>query len=217
MTYTEYISKYIRDRETGEPIYTNQLASLVAKDYRLSSADASAAVSVAMKRLMDRKAIPELRRFQKGIYYKAKATLFGETGISREHLIADKYLANNNGYETGLSLLHLMGLTTQMPAVRSVATNKASDCSRADDKLGVLVCPPKTRIDEKNKKYLQLLDALELIPKTPVDVPEPLKIVAKYIQRERLGYRELLYYADRHYSKQTVLLLAHVVGEGGIN
>lgn len=47
--------------------------------------------------------------------------------IHTKQLIADKYLINDMGYETGLTVLHRMGLTSQMPRERVVASNRASD------------------------------------------------------------------------------------------
>ena len=35
--------------------------------------------------------MPELRCYQKGVYYRTAATPFGEIGINKEQLIADKY------------------------------------------------------------------------------------------------------------------------------
>ena len=57
-----------------------------------SSSWPAGAVSVACKRIMDGTMIPELRFYQKGIYYRVAVTPFGETGIDKEQLIEDKFL-----------------------------------------------------------------------------------------------------------------------------
>lgn len=77
------------------------------------------------------------------------------------------------GYETGLILLHRMGLTTQMPKEHVIATNMAKECVRTDKKLGVVIKPPKVKISAENKAYLQILDALELLDKAPIDAEHP--------------------------------------------
>lgn len=217
MTYIDFVKNEIAGYAIGAPVYTAKLAEKLAKAYRLPAKDAAAAVSVAIKRLMDNKAIPGLRFFRKGIYYRAKQTPFGETGINMDALITDKYLADDNGYETGFSLLHRIGLTTQIPADRVFATNKAKNCIRADKALGIYVCPPKVKINAENKAYLQTLDAIETMDKAPVDADEPYRLMADHIQTKGLEYGELLFLADRYYNQCTVLRLAHIAGERRIN
>lgn len=209
MTYIEYLQSYIKARKPGDPIYTNQIADDIATDFGISKKKAAAAVSVAIKRIIDRQQIPELRRYQKGIYYWTVVTPFGEVGINKEQIIAGKYLIPDKGYETGLRLLHYMGLTTQIPAERLLATNAARDCVRYDKGLDVFICPPKTPIQASNKEYLQTLDALELLDKAPIDADEPYAILADHIRQNRLQYETLLYYASHYYSRKTMIQLAH--------
>lgn len=173
---------------------------------------AAGAVSVACKRIMDGKIIPELRFYQKGIYYRVTITPFGETGIDKEQLIKDKYLKNDNGYETGLIVLHRLGLTTQMPNERILASNRAGDCARIDKKLGIVVRPPKVEINADNKQYLKILDVLEILDKAPVDAEHPYKIIGAYIERLGLEYVRLLALANNYYNRNTILQLAHVAG-----
>ena len=213
MTNTEYLQNCINDHDYGEPIYTDRIADAMACNLNIPKANAAAAVAVAMKRLMDRKKIPELRRFQKGIYYRAAETPFGETGINKGKLIADRYLLPDKGYETGLGLLHHLGLATQMPAESLIATNSARDCIRHDEKLGVSICPPKTPVTADNKAYLQILDAMDYLEKAPVDADEPYRILAKHINANQLDYEKLLHLADKYYNHKTILALAHTAGQ----
>ena len=150
MTYTEYVQNYLEQQGQGTPIYTGELADAVAADYGIDKKKAAAATAVAVKRIMDKGKLPDLRCYQKGIYYRTVVTPFGEMGISREKLIANKYLLPDNGYETGLRLLHHMGLTTQMPTEHLLATNAAKDCVRYDSRLGVSICPPKAPVNAEN-------------------------------------------------------------------
>ena len=180
----------------------------------LDEAAAAAAVAVAIKRIQERNLIPELRRYQKGIYYRATQTVFGEVGINKEQLIADKYLLPNKGYETGLAILHQMGLTTQMPKERVLATNEATICARIDQKLGVVVRPPKVLVNYHNKSYLQILDMLDLLDQAPIDIENPYLVIDKYIRDQGLKYDTLLALADRHYKRQTILHLAHAASKG---
>ena len=81
--------------------------------------------------------------------------------------------------------------------------------------LGVVIRPPKTEINAENKAYLQMLDALELLDKAPVDAENSYEIVANHIREKDLRYEKLLFFADRYYNKNTIMQLAHTAGEGG--
>ena len=213
MTYAEYVRNYLEQQGQGAPIYTDEIADAVAAEYEIDKKKASAATAVAIKRIMDKGELPDLRCYQKGIYYRIVITPFGEMGISREKMIAKKYLLPDNGYETGLRLLHHMGLTTQMPTEHLLATNVAKDCVRYDSKLGVSICPPKTPVNAENKAYLQTLDALVLLDKAPVDAQNPYTILAGHIRKNGLQYETLLYYADRLYNRKTIIRLAHTASQ----
>ena len=213
MTYIDYVRNYLEQQNPGTPIYTDKIAEAVAADYGIDKKKAAAATAVAVKRIMDKGNLPDLRYYQKGIYFRTVVTPFGEMAISREKLIANKYLLPDNGYETGLRLLHHMGLTTQMPMEHLLATNVAKDCLRYDSKLGVSICPPKAPVNAENKAYLQTLDALELLDKAPVDAQNPYTILAEHIRQNRLQYETLLYYADRYYNRKTIIRLAHTASQ----
>lgn len=213
MTYTELVQEYLEGKKQGDPIYTEEIAGMLADTNGLEKKQAAAAAAVAVKRIMDGGKLPDLRCYQKGIYYRTAITPFGEVGISKEKLIANKYLLPDKGYETGLRMLHHMGLTTQMPTEHLLATNAARDCVRYDEKLGVSICPPKAPISAANKAYLQTLDALDLLDRAPVDAENPYAILADHIQRHGLQYETLLFYADKYYNRKTIIQLAHTAGQ----
>ena len=216
LTYAEYIKGYIDQQPAAAPIFTAEIGKALEKQFQLPPAKAAAAVSVAMKRIMDRKAIQTLRFYQKGIYYKTTATPFGEVRIDKEKLIAHKYLNPDQGYDTGAGLLYKLGLTTQLPNERLIATNAARECVRRDEKLNVSVCPPKTKITADNKAYLQTLDALEQMDHAPIDADEPYRLLAAHIQDHKLKYDVLLSLADQFYPQRTILQLTHTARNGEI-
>lgn len=209
MTYIEFVQNFINDQPQGAPIYTGKIADALAEKYGLEKKKAAAAAAVAVKRIMTGGIVPDLRFYQKGIYYRTADTPFGETGINKEQLIADKYLRDDSGYETGPGLLHSLGLTSQMTSEHTIATNAAKDCVRYDRRLDVSVCPPKAPINAENKAYLQVLDALDIMDNSPVDAEDPYGIIAEHIRSNDLMYERLLYYADKFYNRRTILNLAH--------
>ena len=216
-TYTAFIYDYIKSQEISAPIYSSRIAEAMAKYYGLASSAAAAATAVAIKRIVDRKSCPDLRFYQKGIYYRTSNTPFGESGICKEQLIADKYLLPDIGYETGLMVLHQMGLTSQVPRERVLATNAAKNGTRLDKKLGVTIRPAKTTITAENKEYLRILDLLSLMENTPVDVPCPYIILNQHVQKAGMHYDVLLAYADRYYSRLTVLQIARMASKSKPN
>ena len=216
MTYTEYVEKYVEQQPIAAPLFTAEISKEIERHFQLPPAKAAAATSVAIKRIMDRKTIPSLRFYQKGIYYKTAVTPFGEMGIDKEQLIARKYLNPDKGYDTGAGLLYRLGLTTQIPNERLIATNAARECVRRDEKLNVSICPPKTPITADNKPYFQMLDALEQMDHAPVHANEPYQLLAEHIRHLNLQYRVLLSLADQYYPQRTVLQLAHTAREGGV-
>ena len=211
MTYIRYIHNYIEQQEQGAPIYISEVAKTVAEEFGIDRKKAGAVTSVAIKRIIDSCELADLRRYQKGIYYRTAVTPFGELGINREKLIADKYIYPDRGYVTGLRLLHLLGLTSQIPTEYMIATNIAKGGVRYDKRLGVAIRPPKTTISSDNKKYLQTLDALVLLDKGPVDVENPYVIMGKHIRQNGMQYEKLLCLADKYYSQETIIRLAHTL------
>lgn len=215
MNYTKVVCDHLHNASVGDPIYTRDIARKIAEKYDMGEKDAAAAVAVTVKRIKDRDMIPELRCYQKGIYYRTVVTPFGESGINKERLIADKYLLPDIGYETGSVIFHQLGLTSQMSRDRILVTNAAKDGTRTDRKLNVVIRPPKTTVTAENKEYLQILDVLDTLDKAPIDAEHPYEIIAGYIERKELQYKRLLAYADCYYSRNTVLQLAHTAKVAG--
>lgn len=216
-TYIDFISTILKANKIGMPIYVNKMANMLAKKYNLKYRNALTATAVAVKRIMDNNLIPNLRFYRKGIYYLTKETAFGETQINKQQLIEDKYLENDCGYETDYNLLYKMGLTTQIPKNKIIATNAVKDCTREDKKLGVIVRPSKIKITAKNKEYLKILDVLNLLNKIDIDKISAYKIITNYIKKYKLYYGNLIAMADKYYNKNTVLELAHTISAGEIN
>lgn len=214
--YMDFLIEIIEKNNTGTPIYTSVLAEMLAREYALPVKKAAAATAVAVGRILENDRIENLRYYQKGIYYRTKETAFGEVGINKEQLIADKYLNENCGYEGGLAMLQIIGLTTQVPKERVIITNKAGEYARKDKKLGIIIKPPKTKINAENKDYLRTLDILDAMKTAPIDAENPYGIIAKFISEKKLEFKVLLAMADQFYNQATVLELAHTAGIGGI-
>ncbi len=215
MTYIEFVCDNIYKYTKTAPIYSKNISADLQNEYGLTYEKAAAACAVAIKRIIKDNIIPELRMYQKGVYYLTSVTPFGELDINKERLIEDKYLHGGIGYEGGLSLLHMVGLTTQMPRERLIITNKAIDGLRADRQLNVMIKPPRLPVSTENKAYLQTLDMLDLLDDAPVDAENPYQIITMYMNAHSVEYAPLLSIADGYYPRNTVLKIARVARLGG--
>jgi len=216
LSYTQNIKDIITDIAVGYPIFVSEIGKKLAVEYNMDKKKANAATAVAFKRILDTKMIPALRCFGKGVYYLTKPTLFGETGIDKETLIELKYLSGDNGYETGSTIMHKLGLTSLMPIERVFVSNKALNRTKRDEVLNITVKAPKVKVNKDNKLYLQVLDLLNIYDEVPVDADYPYNILSKLIATSSLDYRKLLVLADQHYGKDTIIRLAHVASGDGV-
>jgi len=89
------------------------------------------AVRQSVKRLV---ASGFLERYDNGIYYIPKqGGLLGKSYLDPSMVIMRKYIQNKSniyGYITGLAFANQLGLTTQMPAVIEVVTNREATNGR---------------------------------------------------------------------------------------
>jgi len=206
-THIQFVCEEVNNIPVTAPIYARTLAVKLGKAFHLEPKKAAAATATAVKRILDGKLVPDFRFFQKGIYYRTVRYPLGDAGIDVQQLIIDKYLFPDIGYETGYVFLNHIGLTTQMPNKDELATNNATR-RKNDVELRVWVRPAKIKITAENKRYLQLLDALELMDDAPVDEKEPYLLLANLIQQRKLDYKVLLALAERYYPQKVVLKLA---------
>lgn len=109
----------------------------------------------------------KVKRFDNGIYFLPKKTIFKSgSQLAPEKVLECKYLRDKDkrcGYVSGLMFFNQMGLTTQIPMMYEVVSNKATNDYREISlaKSRVIVRKPKVPITEKNYKVLQFLDMLK--------------------------------------------------------
>ncbi len=216
MTYVDFICKIIRKYKAGKPIYSKSLSAIVQNQYGLTYDKSVSVCSAALKRIVVNQFIPNLRKYQRGIYYLTKSTPFGELVIDINKLIEDKYLTDDSGYESGLSLLHMMGLTTQIPRVRTIVSNKAPRGVCHDTRLNVGIRVPRVVIDHENIKYLQVLDVIDLLDNAPIDADAPYTLIATHINKCELRYDTMYKIAEAYYPKDVLEKITRIKDEGDL-
>ncbi len=153
------------------------------------------AIRQSIKRLM---ANGFLERFDNGIYYIPKpGGLLGKSYLDPFLVVMRKYVQNKTetyGYVTGISFANQLGLTTQMPAVVEVVTNRESTNGRMTmvGNLRVRIKRPPVTISDSNADILQLLDSVGQAEKyTEKPLKETIDTMNNYIKQKKFTKEQL--------------------------
>lgn len=210
LTYGEFITNKIADIPYGQAFQTDVIAEAMAEEYKVPIHKAKPITNVTLKRLADKGLI---ERFQKGVYYRARQTVFGKARPSKELIEAQLLTRRGDeviGYETGFSLMNKLGLTTLVPKKREIATNAYR--KNIDDRF-IIVRKPVVTVNAGNFRYLQLLDVIKDLPDAPVDAENPKALLRDFAEKNSLDTVRALTYARQHYPQKTLLNLVDVLVE----
>lgn len=152
----------------------------------------------------------KVKRFDYGIYFLPKKTIFKSgSQLAPEKVLECKYLRDKDercGYVSGLMFFNQMGLTTQVPMMYEVVSNKATNDYRETSlaKSRVIVRKPKVPVTEKNYKALQFLDMLKDVDVYSEVTGKPLQDrLYRYMDDANLSISEMepyfAYYPDKLY------------------
>lgn len=150
----------------------------------------------------------KVKRFDNEIYFLPKKTIFKSgSQLAPEKVLECKYLRDKDercGYVSGLMFFNQMGLTTQVPMMYEVVSNKATNDYRETSlaKSRVIVRKPKVPVTEKNYKALQFLDMLKDVDVYSELTGKPLQDrLYRYMDDANLSISEMepyfAYYPDR--------------------
>lgn len=170
----------------NEPIFLNDLSVEGLSEN---------AVRQSVKRLV---ANGFLERYDSGIYYIPKqGGLLGKSYLDPSLVIMRKYVQNKSetyGYITGISFANQLGLTTQMPAIIEVVTNRESTNGRliTIGNQKVRVKKPTVTISDSNVELLQLLDSIGQAEKyTELSLEETIETMISYVKQKRFTKEQL--------------------------
>ena len=152
----------------------------------------------------------KVKRFDNGIYFLPKKTIFKSgSQLAPEKVLECKYLRDKDercGYVSGLMFFNQMGLTTQVPMMYEVVSNKATNDYRETSlaKSRVIVRKPRVPVTEKNYKALQFLDMLKDVDVYSEVTGKPLQDrLYRYMDDANLSISEMepyfAYYPDKLY------------------
>ena len=170
----------------NEPIFLNDLSVEGLSEN---------AIRQSVKRLV---ANGFLERYDSGIYYIPKqGGLLGKSYLDPFLVIMRKYVKNKSetyGYVTGISFANQLGLTTQMPAVIEVVTNRESTNGRmiTVGNLRVRIKKSAVVISDSNADLLQLLDSISQAEKyTELPMEETIETMISYVKQKRFTKEQL--------------------------
>lgn len=170
----------------NEPIFLNELSvEGLSKN----------AIRQSVKRLT---ANGFLERYDSGIYYIPKSGgLLGKSYLDPSVVIMRKYVENKSnqyGYITGLSFANQLGLTTQMPAVIEIVTNREATNGRTVF-LGnqrVRVKRSVIAVSDSNAELLQFLDSVGQAEKyTELTLDETVDRLIAYTKKKQFTKNQL--------------------------
>lgn len=199
MTWTEKLYTHlIETYGTNEPIF---LSEINVPGMR------AAHVRQQMKKLTED---GRVKRFDTGIYYLPKKTLFRSGSyLSVDAVIQKKYLMDGNvrcGYISGMLFANQLGLTAQVPAIYEVYSNKATTEYRETRLSGIKIIlrKPYVEISDSNAVQLQFLDLLKEVSEISELQGDELKEhLLVYMRSKNMDFDTLKpylpYYPDRIY------------------
>ncbi len=176
--------------------------------------DKISTVTVELSRLYKQGVI---KKISKGKYYKPKKTRFGEIGPnSKEKLNSYINATKKLSYETGLNSFRQLGLTTQVPNVITIATDKSNRRIKVDN-LNIKFVRKRVNAPKKYTKLLQILDALKDIKSIPDTTPsEALLYLKNYISKLNNIEQQKLSFFAREYTPRTKALLGAILKDLGM-
>ncbi len=149
-------------------------------DFLLDAAMVKKTVNVNMARLEKE---GQIMRLTKGIYCRRVKQHLDIILQIKKHFFVSSYFGKKNeiiGYETGLSALNRIGLVSQMPRRRCIATNLHT--KRVPEGMQIEIRKPPIVVNSGNFRYLQILDAIRELDMAPVDTAKPIDVVRATVE-----------------------------------
>jgi len=142
----------------------------------------------------------EIKRFESGVYYFPTKMFFGDSLLDSRKVVKRRFLSDGAevyGYIAGASLMNLAGLSTQVPNLIELVTNKESTRVR-NINIGaqrVRARRGRTIITKDNVAALRLLDLMNVVTPAIMDEIE-IFMLAKYTKDSGVTRKEISRYAS---------------------
>lgn len=151
-----------------------------------------------------------IEKYSQGVYYIPKETILGKSTLSINDVIYRKYISDDNeiyGFFSGLSFYNKLGITTQVPYVYEIVTNKEKSRVRKITLKNkkIILRKPYATISRNN--YLEA-QFLEFINNANInDINDNIDILKKYIKDNNLNKNIILDLITNYPSKTSKRLI----------
>ena len=207
MTATQHIRELFQGLQNGTAFF---LSDVVEDTSMVFGIERSAARNLAQQVIVKMLEDGELERADRGVYYKTSGQGVGESFDQDRILRCYLFDVHGHriGYEDGARLAYEIGILPEKPAFRGIVTNRMVNGYQPAlaKRLGVLLGKPnRILVDDDNADYLQLLDAVSLMPSfdgaaSPrIDFQSACQII-RYVEDRGLDLARLAGYATKAYT-----------------
>lgn len=151
-----------------------------------------------------------IEKYSQGVYYIPKETILGKSTLSINDVIYRKYISDDNeiyGFFSGLSFYNKLGITTQVPFIYEIVTNKEKSRVRKITLKNkkIILRKPYATINRNN--YLEA-QFLEFINNANInDINDNIDILKKYIKDNNLNKNIILDLITNYPSKTSKKLI----------
>ena len=151
-----------------------------------------------------------LEKYSQGVYYIPKETILGRSTLSIDDVINRKYITNDNdiyGFYSGLSFYNKLGISTQVPFVYEIVTNKEKSRVREITLKNqkIVLRKPYVKINKNNYLENQFLDFINNANSN--DLSDNIDVLKKYIKDNNLNKNVILDLITYYPSKTSKKLL----------
>ena len=203
-----FVNEIKRKFNINEPIFTEELMELFSQYSR----------PYVFRIINEMEKTNELVRYTKGVYFIPKKTFFGLSTITADSVVEKRYLKELNnvyGIYSGLKLLNLFSITTQVPNVVEIVTNNETMRCREIEVNGRKFILRKSRfeIDKNNADMYMLLQVFnDLDAKTKLDDFAQRRLTS-FIKEKGINLSKLLNLAMKFPAKT----MKNLIGSGLLN
>jgi len=208
----DQVMQYLATKKYGEPLLLTDIV------YKLSDNDefrkTRNTISAYLNRLVRK---GELKKYEDGMFYKAKTNVFGQTPINTVDLINKLYIYDEEkkerfGYRIGANVLANIGITNNLENRIVIVTNNYNR-RKVLNKINqnIDLKKPVIKVNDINYFYLQLLDTIMDIDKYHLIDENVGKRILTYLNNNNMEINELFKYAKELYSKKVITNLIELL------
>ena len=195
-----YLIDEIKKVELTTPIFVKKIIKKISLELDINFYKTARLSLIALKEIEQENIIPQLRCYEKNIYYKTEMNIFGrEFYINYELLQYGKYIEGYNGYITRHELINSLGLTTFMAAKRYIVSNNVRKTTIEEDGLLIIV-PAFERLNKNNIPYFKLLDVLSILDNVVLDCyVDEYEVIHQKLVPDNMDYSRLKELDNKYY------------------